>query len=109
MQASKKAFKENLSHYIERKGCSQRELANSIGVHPSMVGFWLNGTNCPRMDKLQKLADYFGVTVSDLVTSAEEIQIKTDAELLMDKIKQLDRQQIEMVKTYIDFLLSQKG
>lgn len=99
-------FKNNLDYYMQRNGISQRELAFAIGVHPSMVNFWVNGVNCPRMDKLQKIAKYFGIEVTDLLS--EKIEISTDDEILLNKIKKLNRQQLKHLNAYIDLLLSEQ-
>jgi transcriptional regulator with XRE-family HTH domain len=60
-------FSKNLVRYIERSDKTQRELARVVGVSPSTICDWTRGRAYPRMDKLQKLADYFGISKSELV------------------------------------------
>lgn len=47
---------------------SARELARQIGVRSdSTVTRWLNGKQEPRISEAMKLADYFGVSLDELV------------------------------------------
>ncbi len=60
-------FSRNLLRYIQASGKSQLEVAKAIGVSPSSVNDWIKGRTYPRMDKVQLLAEYFGIQKSDLV------------------------------------------
>ena len=50
-------------------GLSQAELARSLGVPQSSVGFWETAAKPPRSDILPKLAKALGVRVEDLLGS----------------------------------------
>ena len=52
---------------------SQIDLINDLKLNRSAVSTWCNGTRLPRMDKVDLLAKYFGITQSDLL---EERSIK---------------------------------
>lgn len=45
----------------------QIDLINDLGLNKSAVSTWCNGTRLPRMDKVQLLANYFGIEKSDLI------------------------------------------
>lgn len=64
---NKAVFARNLSRYIKKSDKSQRELAYAIGVHPATICDWLQERTYPRMDKVQLLAEYFGISKSELV------------------------------------------
>lgn len=38
-------------------------VAKSTGVSPVTLSDWKNGKSKPKVDKLKKLADYFGVSI----------------------------------------------
>ena len=63
----KKIFSNNLNNLLEQNQLTQREVANSIGVSPQTFNTWCKGIAIPRMDKIQKLADYFNVGKSALI------------------------------------------
>lgn len=63
----KKIFSNNLSSLLEDRQLTQREVADSIGVSAQTFNTWCRGVAIPRMDKIQKLADYFCVEKSTLI------------------------------------------
>lgn len=63
----KKIFSKNLQKYINESGKTQKEIAEELGFSISTFGSWCTGQKMPRMDKIQRLADYFGIKKSDLV------------------------------------------
>ena len=64
---SKEIFAENLNRYIKAKGVSQKEFADAIGVSAPTVNDWIKGKKYPRIDKIEIMANYFGILKSDLI------------------------------------------
>ena len=64
---NKAVFSKNLSRCLKRSDKTQRELANAIGVHPATICDWLQERTYPRMDKVQLIAEFFGISKSELV------------------------------------------
>lgn len=64
---NKKVFSRNLSKCLKRFDKTQRELANAIGVHPATICDWMQERTYPRMDKVQLIAEFFGISKSELV------------------------------------------
>ena len=63
----KKIFARNLTRYIDQSGKTQKELADMLGVAQSTFNNWCTGVRYPRMDKVEQLAQYFGIKKSDLI------------------------------------------
>lgn len=63
----KRVFAHNLNKFIEAKGVLQKDVAYAIGVSPQSLNSWTQGIAIPRMPSIQKLADYFGIEMSDLI------------------------------------------
>jgi repressor LexA len=103
-------FSKNLLRCIERSDKTQRELARAVGVSPSTICDWTRGRAYPRMDKLQKLADYFGISKSELVEEnyvAKETVSKKEQEIidLFHKIPEEKRESVlSIIRTVIDNL-----
>lgn len=49
------------------KGVTPYRVAKETGVSTSTLSSWKTGRYTPKQDKLQKIADYFGVTVDYLL------------------------------------------
>lgn len=62
-----RVFSENLSRYIKDLGYTQMEIAEALGVSQQAVHNWVSGENVPRLNKAQKLAQFLGVKLTDLV------------------------------------------
>jgi len=63
---NREVLSKNLHKFLRIKNKTQVDLASDLGLSPSTVSDWFNGKRYPRIDKLQQLADYFGVYKSDL-------------------------------------------
>lgn len=64
---NKEIFSKNLKYYIEKSGKDRRELAEIWGFPYSTVTEWINGRKYPRIDRIEIMADYFGILKSDLI------------------------------------------
>ena len=60
-------FGQNLTDLLDRNGINQNELAAKMSVAPSTVSSWCSGEKMPRMDKVEWMANFFGVSKSQLI------------------------------------------
>lgn len=52
------------------------DVVKATKINKSTFSDWKNGRSKPKLDKLQKIADYFGVTIEYLMTGKEEPEEK---------------------------------
>lgn len=64
---NKIVFAENLQYYLTKFGDKQRNVASIIKVSEGTISDWLKKRSYPRMDKIQRLAEHWGIEMSDLV------------------------------------------
>lgn len=67
MLGNKKVMGDNIQYYMDLNGIERREFARAIEVPYSSLTDWINGNTYPRIDKIQRMADYFHIEKSDLV------------------------------------------
>lgn len=72
MTWSKEVFAKNLRYYMESRGKNQKELAEIVGVSAPTMNDWINAKKYPRIDKIEILANYFGILKSDLIEEKTE-------------------------------------
>ena len=60
-----------LKHLRESRGLLQKEVAKALGISPAAYSLYEKGQREPRFDFLQKIADYFGVSIDYLMTGKE--------------------------------------
>lgn len=120
---SKEVFASNLKRYMESAGKNQKEMAAIVGVSAPTFNEWLKAKKYPRIDKIEKLAHYFGIKKSDLIEekTAEQkevekkagsiatavLKMKTDPEFmsLVEKLMKLDSSQVRSVDQMLIALL----
>lgn len=61
---------------LDRTGKKASEVAKATGIPSSTFSDWKKGKSSPKAEKLQKIADYFGVSVDYLMTGKEEPEEK---------------------------------
>ena len=116
---NKETMSKNLKYYIERSGKDRKELAEIWGFPYSTVTEWINGRKYPRIDRVEIMADYFGILKSDLIEEKTEehkemhekndaitdiiIRLRTDDEFLsvVKKINALDSEQLRGLSAFI--------
>lgn len=60
-------FSKRVKILRDKAGITQEELASIMDVSRPAVGAWESGRSRPRLDKMQQLANYFGITVAELM------------------------------------------
>lgn len=117
----RRIFARNLNRFLEVNGKNQADIATLLNVSQAAVSNWCKGIKMPRMDKVQALADYFGINKSDLLEDKgvqeedKSYYIDEDAKelaqflfenpeyrVLFDAAKDVSADDLEMVKTIID-------
>lgn len=73
---SRKRFSEKIKFLIKRSGKSMTQVADELGFPVTTVNNWTKGVAYPYADRLQKLAEYFGVTMAYLIDTPMEVPSK---------------------------------
>ena len=100
-------FSDNLKRYLSESGKTQKEVAAAIYVSTGTFCDWIKGRAYPRMDKIQLLAEYFGITKSDLVEERDiekEKALEEDQEIL-DLFHKVPKEKREFVLSLIATLI----
>ena len=64
----------NLLYYLNKLDLTQTEFAREMGYPETTVSNWFNKNTYPRPDKIQEIANYFGIRRTDLTESSDEPQ-----------------------------------
>lgn len=113
---NKNILAKNLKQYITMSGKDRKDVARALNVPYSTLTDWINGNKYPRIDNVEKIADYFGVSKSDLIEDFEQkkkdndaladviVKIRMNKDLMevVDKVVSLDDAQINSLKNLLD-------
>lgn len=67
-ESSRPTLGDNIRFLRKSKGLKQEDLANVLGSCRSTVGQWEIGANTPPIDAIVQIADFFGVSLDDMLS-----------------------------------------
>ena len=116
---NKNIFASNLQKYMDLNKVTRRDLSKALDVSYYTITSWVNGSKYPRMDKVEMLADYFGILKSDLIEEKTEerremqknndtlsniiVRLRTDEAFLsaVEALYELDPEKLSSVSTLL--------
>lgn len=75
-QDARKIVADNIQRLLNKKSVTQTKMADDLGFRETTVSGWMTAQSYPRIDKIQKMADYFGVTRSEITEPYSDVLIK---------------------------------
>lgn len=116
---NKDIMAKNIRRLMDIKGKDRNDICQDLGFKYTTFTDWINAKTYPRIDKIEMLANYFGVSKSDLVEeqteTSEPYYINDDArelaqfmfenpeyKVLFDASRKVKKEDIEFVKQMID-------
>lgn len=101
-------FAQNLKNIMQKRNKTQSDLVKNLSFRQATVSDWLNGKKYPRMDKVEKLANYLGVSINELLMQSvseppiPEIQLTDQEKSMIKKYRQLNADG----KSRVDYVLN---
>lgn len=66
---NKAIMAKNIQYYMDLNRKSRNEMCDALGVKYTTFTDWVKGNSYPRIDKIELMANYFGISKADLVES----------------------------------------
>lgn len=95
---NKEIMAQNIKYYLNINQKSQTEICQTLGFAMSTFSDWVHARSYPRIDKIELMANYFGIEKSDLVENHSTKKNSTDIYQLIEE--NLDKSTAEAVKSY---------
>ena len=113
---NKYIFSKNLQRLMTINNVSRKDIATVLGISYFTVSDWVNGKKYPRMDKVELLANYFGVLKSELIEEEvvdkpplpQPIALTEGEQMLIDLFRLIPEDKQQMVLQMIRAALSTK-
>lgn len=118
--SNKSVFAKNLQYQMNLNRKTRRDVCDALGFSYYTFSDWVNGKKYPRMDKVEMLANYFGILKSDLIEekSADHKELQKKNDILSDivirmqtddvflsavkSLYKLDRKKLSSILTLLD-------
>ena len=88
---------------LKQHGITAYRVAKDTGVTTATLTSWKQGKYTPKPEKMQKIADYFGVSLSYLMTGKEDSLVNEP------QLKPKDERDIKTILANTEQLLKQDG
>lgn len=92
-------FSSNLNREMQNAGKTRKDICDALGFSYYTVTDWVKGRKMPRMDKIEKLANYFNCLISDLIeektTAIKDSGISEVKANLIEKVMQMSDDELE--------------
>lgn len=117
---NKAIMAENIQRLMGSRGIDRNKICADLGLKYTTFTDWVKGNTYPRIDKIELLANYFGVPKSELVEKhtegyytdpeaaefAEYLRTRPGARMLFSAAKDITKEEMEETVKYIEFLKS---
>lgn len=104
-------FGQRMAAFRVAKGLSQQQLADELGMTRSRINYYERAALNPSMEVVEKVADFFGVTVGELLNDTSKSRNKpgppSQFAQLAERLEQLPRSHQKAVATMLEGYLKQ--
>ena len=80
-------FYDNFYSLCQKAGVTPTQVARDLGIRQSTVSMWKKQASTPRYETLQKLADYFGVSINTLLDGDTAGTISAAIDIAMNSMR----------------------
>lgn len=81
---NKAIMSRNLRRLMREKDVTPKEMSAKLDIPYTTLLSWMKADNYPRIDKIEAMAEYFGVMKSDLIEEKLTPEKEKDADFLAD-------------------------
>lgn len=98
---------------LDERGATAYQVSKATGISTGSLTDWKKGRSSPKIENLQKIADYFGVTIDYFYGKVEQKKenppaVNTVEELIVRECAGLSETDQKTVLDYIRFLKSKQ-
>lgn len=104
MTTNKEVMARNIQYYMNKKNVTATEVCAAIDVKQNTFSDWVNAKTYPRIDAIEKMAQYFGISKAFLVEDFMPVEIftKEEQKLILD-YRNADATTQEMIRRMLKY------
>lgn len=93
----------NIQYLRKKYNIDQEKMAQDLQVPRSTLSCWENGLRTPKIETIEKIANYFSVGMNIITKDYSSIEVNSDSNLInklentIDKINDEDKRKIEEI------------
>lgn len=90
MTENKEVMAKNIKKYMDIKGVNSADVCRALNFKTNTFSNWLTAKIYPRIDKIEMLAKYFGVSKAALVEDSDNIVLSSKEQTLVLNYRESD-------------------
>lgn len=91
---------------VKREGRTKKSVLDELGIIKGTCDQWRTRGSTPNAETVQKIADYFGVSVAYLLGKEEKEEAATESAGAIPNFEKLTDANKEKVREYVELLLT---
>lgn len=110
MTTNKEVMARNIQYYMQKNNVTATELCKLLDIKQNTFSDWVNAKTYPRIDAIEKMAQYFHISKAFLVEDVKEMEIFTDDErnMIFD-YRTADVETQKMIRRILEVAKIKKG
>lgn len=105
---NKDVFVQNVKKYCALKGVKPTVACDESGAGKNLIGQLVNRDTVPSVERVQLLAQYLGVTTSDLLGEQNESSPPSEEDRLLAILAELTEDEKQDVARYVDLVKARR-
>lgn len=110
---NKNVIAENIKRYMKEKDINAKDLSKALNVPYTTVLSWIKAEYYPRIDKIEKMSDYFGCLKSDLIEDkgkpAENDELSEKKKKFIKRVSEMSDIQLERLEKILALVENTEG
>ena len=104
MKENREVMARNIQHYMDKNNEKAADVCKALGFKQNTFSDWINAKTYPRIDAIEKMANYFHINKAFLVEDIREIELFTDEEKdIMIRYRNADHITQESIRRLLAF------
>lgn len=104
MDANKKVMAKNITNQLIKNNLTATEVCKALGFKQNTFSDWVNAKTYPRIDAIEKMANYFDIPKSQLVEHTADVIACTDEEMeFLIEYRNADKSTRDMVRRLLAY------
>ena len=92
---NKEIMAKNIQYYMDKYDKTRQEMCEALGVKYTTFTDWVKGNSYPRIDKIELMANYFGISKADLVEDHNDLQQAKEPYYLNEETREIAQEVFE--------------
>lgn len=104
MTTNKEVMARNIQYYMQKNNVTATELCKLLDIKQNTFSDWVNAKTYPRIDAIEKMAQYFHISKAFLVEDVREMEVFSEDErkMIID-YRGADIETQKMVKRILEY------